>query len=244
MASPSKKIKVNDEGFMTKNPPGASFDPPSPFYKELILGASDTGKTNYLKWSIRREAHNFQCFIFIGPNVNTPKHGLQDIISELHGSGKTVVIFTQFTPNLQTKFYKLLERNLEGGWSTMVSVDDPIGMTAFTKAINTDSAWNALMTGVKHKQVCIKFSVQGERGISDIARKQCDRVVRYSDYETADSMHKWCGMMSSPSELARLMNYYHRQPYNAVVFCKYRGTKALFHVTPTMTVKPISGYKM
>lgn len=231
---------------MWKNPPKASFAPPHPYFRELIIGGSDCGKTNYLTWIIDKEMRYYTHLIVIGPHV-LKKHGLTHIMTKY--KSKLHKVYTKFTKEYENHFYNELEKlatpNPDGSEnSTLVVVDDPIGFSVFTRNVNQESLWNSMMTGTKHLNVGIKFSVQGEGGLSPICRSMCERIVRYPDSTDIVKMQKWCNFLDTPDQMRRLIRKYADDEYRAVIFCKYRGLKSLFKIDPSMKISPITDFPL
>ena len=239
MMSQRKKSKV--VGNLWKNPKHASFAPPHPFFRELIIGGSDCGKTTYLKWIVDKEMHMYTKLIIIGPHV-LKKHGLRDIIKKYEPHIHK--IYTKFSKEYEAHFYKEIERLAEEDHKTLVIVDDPIGFSVFTRNVNQESRWNSMMTGTKHLNVAIKFSVQGEGGLSAIARAMCERVVRYPDSTDVARMQMWCNFLDTTSQMRRLIRTYADDEYRAVIFCKFRGLKSLYKIDPNMKISPITDFPL
>lgn len=224
-----------------KNPKNASFAAPHPFFRELIIGGSDCGKTTYLKWIVDKEIHLYTKVIIIGPHV-LKKHGLRDIINKY--AALIHKVYVKFTKEYEEHFYRELECLAEQDQKTLVIVDDPIGFSVFTKAVNQESRWNAMMTGTKHMNVGIKFSVQGEGGLSPIARAMCERIVRYPDSADIVKMQSWCNFLDTPDQLRRLIKAYAAKEFHAVVFCKFRGLRALYKIDPSLKISPITDFPL
>lgn len=238
MAAP-KKLKVVETN-LWKNPKNASFAAPHPYFRELIIGGSDCGKTTYLEWIVDQEQHLYDKIIIIGPHV-LKEHGLRGLIEKY--KHKIHKIYTKFTKVYEQHFYAEVESLSEQGLKTLTIVDDPIGFSVFTKAVNQESLWNSTMTGTKHLKMGVKYSVQGEGGLSPIARAMCERVVRYPDPSNPAKMEEWCSFFEKTDQLKRAINQYSGE-YRAIVFTKFRGLKALFKIDPNMKISPISDFKL
>lgn len=234
-----KRIKTYDNNTW-KNPRDAQFSAPDPFFRELILGASGSGKSTYLNWIVSKEHDAYDQIVLIGPYVMHPQYGLTGIVN---GTGKVTKVFLNFGPKSQKIFYDFLDKSAKGGLKTLVVVDDPIGMTHFVQNVNRESAWNALMAGVKQKNVGIKFSCQGDKGLSPIGRAQCDRIVRFPDYANIAKMHDWCAFMDTAKQLERLLKQYAKR-FHAIVFCKFAGERALFLIDSSMNISPIRDFHL
>ena len=212
------------------------FAPPHKYFRELILGASDTGKSTYIRHIVKVEHHLYDQIVLIGPHVLDERYGLKSIIED---TGKVRKIYLDFDdPEVSNRFYQFIDESSAKGLDTLVIVDDPIGIRHFVKGINQSSRWNMLFTGVKQKRVAIKFSTQGELGLAPICRGQCDRIVRYPDYTDAVTMLKWCAIMNDKRRFVNLIERYTKS-HHALVICKFRGMRALHWINPEMKVSPI-----
>lgn len=217
-----------------------SFRPPGVF-RELILGVCDAGKSAYLKASTLAEIENYKWIFFIGPNILHPRHGLLDIIERAKELGIGYTAFTTFKKNEQRKFYKKLEKFKPSGEPILVIVDDPVGMTHFSKSGNQESEWNSFVCSSKHYNASIKFATQGSVSMAPVCREMMNRIILFPGYDDPKRMMQWCQVLPSAACLTRLIAKYASEPHHSLGIVKYQGYKGLYHISPDLVVTPISG---
>lgn len=207
----------------------------------MVVGPTNSGKTRLscrVAKQVIMQKHTNQ-LVIISPNYRRDPQ-LQELAQHAARTGLAVIVYEQLDHQAMEKFVALIDKSKLEGKSSLVYVDDPVGVSSFTESVNRKSPFNHFYTSIKHYDSDCIFSTQSTKSLSTTARENVEVFIYLPNIVARKKLYEACPFVPSMAEFERLMDCYANDDYHALWINIQFGRLGVYAMNPQGQISSIT----
>lgn len=223
------------------------------FFRKMILGKSNSGKTRLAVEMIKKAYFNqYDRFVIIAPFYKSDEFML-DFIDHCRKNKKSVNCFEGYSRKLLESILKqikdenkgLTQKDVDIGIKTFVFIDDPVGQKGLADAANSDSPFNKFVTGIKHCFASLLLVSQLYNASSTVLRANLDGIMILSNIPFKQLHNVWGDFgQETFGVFKKKYNWATREKGGRYLYINNQGITTKYYYGDEKTIKEIKTEKV